>query len=444
MIFVLSLAFIVSGQYIIAVNEQPPFSSCSKIFSGFEVDLLREALNMYGWRDKEDYKFICENTTEKYHATIGRVLMDSYKYSKSYTYSNPTHNGQLGIMAYSSTILSTTNTLDTLSGYLWLTVPGAALIVAISLAVIEHVPNKKIAYFLRNMKLINWISMSGVFFGEQDHAYRFPSKFLMIGYMLFLLIIYCLLLAGAILHIQRNVQLIDFPEKLEGLRYSTYSQFLDYVSIYGGYYVDVDINSANVEEKLHYLSSGYLNAIVLEYETLKNIDSIECDFCLMSKPFNSFFYAVAIEPGTSPELKTAIDVGLSILIREYDIESLKKAYFYSEGTCTSTLNAILPLAMYQFMDIFAVYVIVITFIFILERMCKNREFNKERNKYIDEIRELLARPESKILKITENQMRSIDGQFQELIDELEKNMKKNNTHEEKLINLLRTQEVNFR
>lgn len=417
------------------------------IFSGYEVDLIREAFSLYGWRDGEEYKFVCSSSilNETDHsAVIGRMPYSTYKYSNGYTYSYPTHTGRLGILVYSNTNISVSAILNTFSISLWLIIPGIAVFILFCLSVFEHIPHRKVTFWLKNMKLLNWISFSTIFFGEQNHKYRFPSKILVLGYLSFLSLLFYLFLASCISETLKNVRMINFPEKLENMRYTTNEEYLEYTAIYGGIYMDSGITSSNIDEKISLLATGEMDAIVMEYETLSNIAGENCDYILSSKSFISIFYAVELVPGADEALKAALDLGLSSLVRSYDIEGLKQGYFYSESSCSSNVHSVSPVSMFQIAEALAGYAGVFLFVFILRGMCNKRELIKERNKYIDEIRELITRPESKILKTTQNQVRTLEIQYKGMLQELEKNLKKDNHFQEKVLNSIRAKEVLFR
>jgi hypothetical protein len=427
--------------YTIAVNDVPPFASCSLIFSGYEVDLLRMALNLYGWREEEQFTFQCASNITHYSATVGRVTLNSYNYANGYSYSYPTHNGQLGILVYSNTAASSYRYLSIFSGKLWLTVPAVSFLVLLTLSFIEYVPYNKLSQFMKNEKVIAWVSMSSVFFGEQEHSYRLPSKILMVGYFCFMLMVFSLYMAGNLLQTLSNVQVINFPEKLEGMKFTTYAPYLDYVSIYGGIYVDTGADSSTIYNIVTDLDSGFLDAIVMEYETLMNIAENNCQYAVPSQPFGSFLYAVEIEPGVDSELKTAIDSGLALLVRSFDVDGLKLTYFYTGGACNTQLNTVVPVAMFDLYEVFAGYALGVMGIFFFKGMFTKRELVKERNKHIEEIRELVARPESKIVKVTQNQLVNIHKQFNSIFTDLEKSFKKNSALQEKMLTLIRTKEI---
>ena len=432
-----------SGLYLIAVNEDPPFSACSVVFSGYEVDLVREALSLYGWRYEEQYQFICADSTANatsYSAVVGRMPHSTYKYANGYDYSYPTQNNRLGLIVYSSSTITVGTYISIFDSYIWIVVLGAAAVVVVCLTFIEHIPEKKFEFWLKSFRIINWISFSTVFFGEQNHNYRLPSKILILGFLGFLSLIYCLFLAGSIYQTLIDVKLVDFPEKLEKLRYTTYSEYLEYTSIYGGIYIDTGITSANINDKISLLSSGYLDAIVMEYESISNIAGDNCDFIVSSKPFLSFFYAVELQPGVDPELKQALDFGLTALVRHYDVQSLQNGYFYSSLGCSSNVNTIAPIGMYDLFEAFVGYTGLFIIVFFLRRVLNKRELIKERNKFIVEIKDLISQPESKILKIAHNQIRNVEKDYVGLMEELKRNMKKNIFIQEKLMNLMRAKE----
>ena len=440
-ILLLFYASTATSLYTIAVNEQPPFSICSIPYSGYEVDLLRSALSVYGWRYNEDYTFICYSHNSSFSARVGRVQMNTYNYSSGYSYSYPTYNLQLGILAYSSLYVSTLKYVNIFSPSLWLLMPGYSVLVIILLAFFEYEPSYTLKDWIKNLKLISWISLSSIFFAEQNHNYRFTSKLIVIGYLGFSLMIFLIYLAGCMVLTFENVKLIDFPEKLENMRYTTYESYLDYTSTYGGFFVDVGITSSNIEQKISKLESRDLDAIVMEYESVTNIARENCDYVVTSKPFNSIFYAVQIAPDANPELKLAIDFGLTQLNRQFDLESLKNAYFYKGNSCSSQFHSVSPISMAQLVDLFGGYAIAAFFIFLLRGLCSTRELLKERNKFIESIRKVISRPESKITKITMNQIRQQDSQFSVYLEELEKGMKKCVKVQEKVMVTIRNKQV---
>ena len=266
----------------------------------------------------------------------------------------------------------------------------------------------------------------------------------MLSYLSFLSLMFSLFLAGCIFQSLQNVKVLDFPEKLQNLRYTTEKKYLNYTAIYGGLYIETNITTSNINDKLSLLNSGYLDAIVMEYESITIIAGDNCDYVVSSKPFYTYFYGVQINPGVDSRLKTAIDYGLSTLVKEYDVENLKNGYFYTSNGCSSNLNSVAPVSMYQVFEIFILYTSIFVLGFMLRGMCNKRILMKQRNKYIEEIRELIARPESKILRITQNQLRNIESQCGQLLLELEKNLKRNNAIQERLINSVRAKEMRFR
>ena len=428
--------------YIIAVNQEPPFSSCSTVFAGFETDMVREGLSLYGWRYNEDYIFECNSSSTNYSALLGRMVYDPYILANGYSYSYPTQNGNLGILVYSTTI-STSKLVNIFSSNLWIIIPSGSLFVLIFLWIFE-IPGSKDLSIFKKLKLLHWVSLSTVFFSEQTYNYRFPSKILIMSFLSFLTMMFSLYLAGCIFFTFQTIKLVDFPEKLQNMRYTTESSYLEYTSIYGGYYIDTGLTSSNINNILPLLTNGYLDAIVMEYNTLSNIAQTNCNFISSAKPFISYFYAVQILPHVNSELKSAIDFGLSALSKEFDVQGLKNIYFNSNSTCNSNVNSVTSISLYMFIEIFLAYFLVVILVFLLRWFCSKRDLAKERNKHIKEIRTLIGRPESKILKITQNQIRQFDSQCQSIFKELENNIKHSNFIQEKLMNNIRTKDARFR
>jgi hypothetical protein len=427
--------------HIIAVNEEPPFSMCSIPFSGYEVDLVQSALSVYGWRYNEDYTFACFSENLNFSAKIGRVQMTAYSYSIDYSYSYPTYNLQLGILAYSNLYVSTSKFINIFSPELWLMIPCYSLGIALILLVFEMNPNSNLREWIKNLRIVTWVTFSSNFFAEQKYNYRVTSRLIVIGYLFFNLLIFLLYLAGCMVLTFENVKLIDFPEKLQNTRYTTYKTYLDYTSTYGGFFVDVGIDSSNIEHKLSKLDNQDLDAIVMEYETITSIARENCDYVVTSKPFNSIFYAVEIMPGVDPELKTAIDFGITQLVRQFDMETLKSAYFYKGNNCNSQLHHVAPVGMYQLIYLFGGYAGFAFLIFLMRELCTTRELVKERNKVVEGIRKIISRPESKITKLTMNQIRQQDSQFSFHLEELGRNLKKGLKIQEKVVMLIRGKQI---
>lgn len=442
--FLFTFVTICSGLYTIIVNEEPPFSICSIPPAGYEVDLIRSALNLYGWRESEHYKLVCSSTNTTYSARIGRVQMNPYIYSQGFSYSYPTYNLQLGILAYSSISASTYKFLNIFSVELWVFIPTFSVLVIILLSIFEHFEHFTFANWFKNFQIVSWISFSSVFLAEQSHSYRLPSKFVMVAYLVFCLFVMCLYLAGCMIFTFEGVKLIDFPEKLENMRYTTYSAYLDYTATYGGFFVDVDITSSNIEDKISKLENKDIDAIVMEYDTVTKVAKHKCDYAVTSQPFNSIFYAVEIQPGVDDELKTVIDLGLTQLVSQFDIESLKNAYFYEDSVCSSKLNSVSGVSMYEMIDIFGVYGIICLCVFILRQLCTTRLLLKERNKHIAKIRNIISNPESKITKIMQNQIRQQDEEFFTLLQKVENNLSRSSKIQEKILSFIRNNQVKNR
>lgn len=442
--FLLTIVSVCSGLYTVIVNEEPPFSMCSVPPAGYEVDLIRSALNLYGWRQSEHYDLVCSSANTTYSARIGRVQMNPYKLTQGYSYSYPTYNLQLGILAYSSISASTYKFLSIFSVELWIFIPSFSVLVIILLSIFEHFEHLSFANFFKGFKIISWISFSSVFLAEQSHSYRLPSKLVMVTYLIFCLFVTCLYFAGCMIFTFEGVKLIDFPEKLEKMRYTTYSSYLDYTATYGGFFVDVDITSTNIEEKISKLENQDIDAIVMEYDTVTKVAKHKCDYAVTSLPFNSFFYAVEIQPEVDDELKSAIDLGLTQLINEFDIESLKNAYFYEDSICNSQLKSVSGVSMYQMIDIFGVYGIICLCVFFLRQLCKTRLLLKERNKHIAKIRNIISNPESKITKIMQNQIRLQDEEFFNLLQKIEGNLSRSSKMQEKIFSFIRNNQIKNR
>lgn len=429
-----------AAMYIIAVNPDPPFSECSIVFSGFEVDLVREALSLYGWRYNEDYKFVCNDNSTSKSAEVGRVLHDSYLYSSGYTYSYPTHDGSLGILVYSSTQMSTLKILNIFSVNLWIVPPCASVAMVVLLIVLEYT-SLKIGV---NFQYFEWLSVSSLFLGENHGHYRFPTKLLMLFYFAFITLLFNLLLAGCMYQNTEAVKLIDFPEKLENVRYTTYSEYLDYTAIYGGYYLDTGITSSNINDMTPLLKSKYLDAIVMEYDSLSNIAQTNCDFVIPAKPFISFFYAVKINPEVDPELKYALDWGLSSLYKRSDINGLKNAYFYTTQVCATNLNTISPVSFYQLLELFLAYIFAIFLIFLLREIFNKKQLVRQRNKHIEKIKMLQNKPESQIIKTTYAQTKIIEMNCSEVFQEIENNVKKTYHSQQRVLNIIRAIEIKLK
>ena len=144
--------------YIIAVNQEPPFSSCSTVFAGFETDMVREGLSLYGWRYNEDYIFECNSSSTNYSALLGRMVYDPYILANGYSYSYPTQNGNLGILVYSTTI-STSKLVNIFSSNLWIIIPSGSLFVLIFLWIFEIPGSKDLSIFkLRKQNIFNLIN----------------------------------------------------------------------------------------------------------------------------------------------------------------------------------------------------------------------------------------------------------------------------------------------
>lgn len=439
-----ALFFSTSALYTIKVNESPPFAMCSLPPSGYEVDLIQSALSLYGWRQNEHYNFICSSSNTSYSARVGRVLINSYRYAQGYSYSYPTYNLQLGILAYSSISASTIKFLSIFSIQLWILIPAFSVLIIILLSIFEHFEHLTFASWFKNFQIVSWISISSVFLAEQSHNYRLPSKFIIVGYLSFCLLVMCLYLAGSMVLTFEGVNLIDFPEKLENMRYTTYSAYLDYTATYGGFFVDTGITSSNIEDKISKLENRDIDAIVMEYDTVTKVAKHKCDYVVTSQPFNSFFYAVEIQPEVDDELKNAIDTGIALLNRQFDVESLKNAYFYRESVCSSQLKSVNGVSMYQMIDIFVIYGIIGLCVFILRQLCTTRLLLKERNKHIKNIRNVISKPESKIIKIMQSQTSQKDEEFCTLLQKVEKHLSKSSKIQERILSIVRNKQIKNR
>jgi hypothetical protein len=123
------------------------------------------------------------------------------------------------------------------------------------------------------------------------------------------------------------------------------------------------------------------------------------------------------------------------------METLKSAYFYKGNNCNSQLHHVAPVGMYQLIYLFGGYAGFAFLIFLMRELCTTRELIKERNKVVEGIRKIISRPESKITKLTMNQIRQQDSQFSFHLEELGRNLKKGLKIQEKVVMLIRGKQI---
>lgn len=440
----LSLFYLASSSpYIIAINNESPFSICDSFFYGYEVDIVREALTLNGWIYGTDYQFECADTALNQNATLGRVQMSATKLRDGYQYTLPTYNGQLGILVYQDREMTTEKIVGVFSLNLWLSFIVTAFVTGFIIWFIERTPGIPIISAFKQFFNGQWIAWSSLFFSGTWELNHRPSRMLIWTFWAISYGFMALFLAACAYQSIQTFKPISYPEKLDGKRYLTTEKSLDFTSHYSGYHVTKDITVDNYSKYLKYLRNGEVDAIIMEREIIKKIASEECDLVVSGGPFVSILYSVEIEPNTDNTLKQALDNGLTLLIENINLNTIRETYMSVSNAC-SEVSDIDNVKLYSFGELWITLGVTVFFVFLLRSFLKKSELVRERKRHIQEVKRLMSRPETKILRVTEKQVRFSEGEIAKLLHELEKSLKRQNSLQQGITNLVRHKELQIK
>jgi hypothetical protein len=416
-------------KFTIIVRNQKPFSSCKSGFTGYEVDLIREAFTRSQWRYMEEYEFICEDEVQsdiKHHATIGRMIIDSTKVSKDYKYSVPTHTGAVGILLLQEEKKTASHLIAMFSFPVWLIIIAVALVYGVLIGISEvgqHEFGKKpIKAIVTGL----WVPFSNYFLADSPHPKRPGGRVLQVLFIFFAFCMTALFIAACASDVLYNFATIDSPEKLFNKIVLTEPVYHKYVASYGAMRSKENYSDFEGYQPIYEkLKNKEIDAVVLERDVLEKVSDEECDMMILDRAFMSNPYSVEIEPGTHNDLLTVLNGGITYLEQEQQIESLRRTYFTSSDPCNDVrLSEIRPIGFIAFGVLWVFWGLSIMIAFFLRVFLKKGEYVRKRKIHEKKIKRLLCRPETKILLPTEKMIRWNDLEAFSRLSMLEKTMKK--------------------
>ena len=438
LVLVSFLVGFVNSKYIIAVNEEPPFASCETEFSGYEVDIVREALTLLNWRYIEDYEFVCNEGNSSYDAVVGRVLMKSSKIKQGYKYSVPTHNGKLSILQYQKVNFGSYEFLSLFSLGLWGLILGTIFVSGLFIWLFES-GNKNFETGLKGFLNGQWAAVSAMLFSRQLELQAVATRILVTLLWVFAFLLTAIFYSlCTYTYLEGHFQM-NYPEKLAGKKYITTESYLEFTSQYKGLYRTYNFTISNYEPFVEKLRDGSIEAIVLETELLKKIAGEECDMVLAGEPFSSFLYAVEINPSVDSQLKEHLDWSIKRLYELKDINKLKSVYFSKKSPCNTDLVELDSWEMGQFSELWLFMGGFLLFVFFFRSFLKKREVKNERKKHLEEIKSLMSRPETKILKATEKMARTNDLILTKHIRDFEAKLRRLESVHGRVVNILKAE-----
>lgn len=420
-------------KFIIEVRKQPPFSSCQSGFTGYEVDLIREAFTREGWRYMEKYEFICEpdesnpeDTSNIKHATIGRMIIDSTKIANSYKYTVPTHSGSVGILLLQEEKKTANHLISMFSIAVWIIIIAIASVYGIMIGVSEiglHEFGKKP---LKALVTGMWVPCSNYFLAESPHPKRPGGRVLQIFFIFFAFCMTALFIAASASDVLYNFATIDSPEKLYGKIVLTDPVYYKYVASYGAMRSKEEYSQFNGYKPIYdKLKNKEIDAVVLERDVLEKVSEEECDMMILDRSFMSNPYSVLIEPNTDEDLLKTLNENITYLEQHKKLESLRRTYFTSSDPCNDVrLSEIKPIGFIAFGVLWVIWGVMILVAFFLRVFLKKGEYVRKRKIHEKKIKRLLSRPETKILLPTEKMIRWNDLEAFSRLSMLEKTMKK--------------------
>ncbi|CAG9327516.1 unnamed protein product [Blepharisma stoltei] len=426
------------GTFIIGVSNANPFASCGNTFFGYEVDIVREALTISGWTYGTDYVFACSDSGQ--NATVGRQLISSSGMGDGYTYSLPTYNGQLSILIYQDRHFNTLSTLTVFSTWLWLSFVLTAGVVGLLIWFMESTEKSNVILITKEFLNSQWITFQGLFFSTTRRLSARSNWVLMWTFWGLVYAFTALFIATCVYQAILVYRPITYPEKLNGKRYLTSTTYLSFTSHYSGYHTEQEISLDDYDQQIKLLKNKEIDAIIFEREVLKKIAATNCDYQVVGDPFISILYAVKIEPGTDSSLKAALDNGITLLMETANLQTIKETYTSVSDPCaiSNDPNAI---SLYSFGELWITIGVSVVFVFLLRSFLKKNELSRERRKHIEEVKTLMSRPETKILRVTEKQVRESEIEMTKLLHDIEKSLKRQNSLQSQMTNMLRHREI---
>lgn len=420
-----------SSLYTLSVLDNLPLSSCELGFQGIEVDIVREALTMAGWKYNEDYTFTCHNTNSPSHAEFGGLELTAESYQADLDFSVPTLAGGLSILVSQSINDTFTTYLGVMDYTLWIVTGAAWLFVTVVLWVFEKGNPSVPGDFLKGIKETIWISLCGMVLINNYRIKRASSRILLLGYWLFGTMIIGLFFACNARNYLIGVSPIHSPESLNSRRVITCETCIDSITQYGPLLLDFRIDQGNFDEGVEMLRSGLADALVFDYDFMQGRTAAMCDLVTVSPQFSMYYYVVQMQ--NVPELKATLDKGLSLLRESANLKKLEEQYLQADGVCNSYKYDLKSATFLNKIELWIVWMSLLGFSFLVRVCIKRTQLLRTQNVHQLELQALAYRPEARILKHAEVFVHNMTKHIESIFTRMERVVKKQNFLQQKRI-----------
>lgn len=423
--------FLCSGLYTLTVLDNLPLSSCQGGFQGIEVDIVREALTLAGWKYNEEYTFNCYDTNNPSQAQFGGLELTATSYRADLDFSVPTLAGGLSILV-SQDIDSTFSTyLGVLDYTLWIAIGGAWLFVAVTLWIFERGNASVPGEFFKGIRETVWISLLGLILVNNYRIKRVSSRVLLLSYWLFSVMIMGLFFACNARNYLIGVSPIRSPEGLNSHRVITCDSCIDSITQYGPLLLDFRVSQGNFDEGVEMLRTGLADALVFDYDFMQGRTAAMCDLVIVSPQFSMYYYVVQMSE--VPELKATLDKGLSLLRETSNLKKLEEQYLQADGVCNSFKYDLKPVTFLNMFELWIVWICLFILSFLLRAGIKRTQLLRNHNVHQVELQALAYRPETRILKHTEVFVHNMSQHISSIFTRMERAVKKQNFLQQKRI-----------
>ena len=429
-----SAVLLCSCLYTLAVHENLPLSSCHAGFNGIEVDIVREALTLAEWKYHENFDFVCASQADHYDAIFGGLALTSSSYQENLEFSVPTLAGGLCILVSQNINDTFTTYLGVLDYSLWLTILGISLLVAFILWFFERGNVSVPKDFLNGMKEAIWISLTGFVLVNNYRIKRGSSRVLLLSYWLFSSMCICLFFACNARNYLIGLSPIHSPETLKGQRVLTCETCVDSITQFGPLLLDFRVSQSNFDTAVSMLRSGEADALVFDYDFVEGKTSALCDLVIVSQQFAMFYYVVQMN--VVPELKAALDKGLSLLRETTNLKKLEEQYLHEDGQCNAYKYDLKPVTFLNMIELWIVWISALAFSFVLRSGIKRALMLRSHNVHQLELQALVNRSEIRILKHTEVFIHNMTQHVVSIFARMEKAVKKQNFLQQKSISTM--------
>ena len=430
----LLLCSVAAEMFTLGVVENMPLSSCEGGFKGIEVDIVRDALALMSWKYDEHFRFRCLNSQDHFDAEFGGVTLTEYSYTRGVSFSVPTLAGGLSILVSQDVQDTFTTYLGVLNYTLWLGILGACIFVTFFVWLFERGNPSVPSSFLPGLKEASWISVMGLMLMNTSHIKRMSTRVLLLSYWLFCFMILALFVACNARNYLIGMSPIHSPESLKGRRVISCEACIDSLMRYGPLILDFRIDEDNFDAGVALLRGGEADAIVFDYDFMQGYSSAVCDLTIVSPQFSMYYYVVQISD--SPLLKAALDTGLSQLRESTNLKLLEEQYLLAEGVCNQYTYDLRSMSFLRMMEVWMVWTIVMICAFVLRAVLRRTEMLQSQSLQQDEVRALMSRPETRILKHTEMFVHNMTQHVASIFNRMEKAVKKHNFLQQQFISTL--------